>query len=682
MVLRIRGYGIDLHTYFNEVTASAPYDFYIVDNNKGEISAGEVTLEYDEKKEGKKGFLGTAWGLLTDTTNTVATMVEGIIVDILLPLGDGVVYIMSKCVGEGVTSSRIIYNQVDKISVDYWTHKDNANTVPGMMAKVVTPVYNLFYQVAVIVDMMCLLVISIKIMFTSTAEQKAKYKESLVSWVVGVAMLTLFPFVMKYVVVLNNTVVGTLQSYSISNTSGGSVELPAVKPKILSVSSTIDAIKMFGKSEFVLSMIYDSNDSRHNDSSISPLQINDSMMRIRLYAQYKKKVLLAIIYFILIGQTLIILFMYYKRAFMLAFLIVLFPLVAMTYVIDKMGDKKAQSFEIWFKEYVVNVIVNLFHALVYTIVISLSVEAYLKNDAYWLFMIIAVLFLFEGEKILRSIFGAESQANTIGDLAATGLAMKGAATSAVGMVGGNGGATGSNQDRRDASNAEDRQKKRENTPTPGAGGNSSQPPPSGGDSGGDSGGSGGGDSGGDSGGSDGGAQQPTGGDTSAARDTVIQNAYKRRLKKGFASRAINNVSKGAGMAIAATYGMSKGDTGGGIAANTLGAATVGGMVGKALSEPASKLANTIEKNASGKKLAKDISKGKMDGELGLDPSQGAPGLPPTLSPDEIIGKHGESVQEIYREALAAMAMAAAKKGQAAGEAAYWDYIDKNTMSKS
>ncbi len=373
------GYAINLYSLLDEYS-SGNFKIKIVDEAGAEYDAGSLSVTESKTTKEEPGLLATLWGLIVDPASTVATMVEEILVELLLPLGDGLVYLISKSVGEVVTTGRLVYNKVNRVSIDYWNIVPGETTVRGMMAKVVTPWYNFFRQIAIIVYMMTLLVIGIKIMFSSTADQKAKFKDSLASWIVGVAMLTMFPYVMKYVVTINNTMVQSIHDYA------NRTDATCANPKILNVS-TKQAFKMFGKSSFVENML---SENPTGGSKIDATTIRDSMMRVRLYAQYKKKIILTAVYFIMIGQMVVILFMYYKRAFMIAFLITLFPLVAMTYVLDKMGDKKAQSFEIWFKEFIVNVIVQLFHAVVYAVIISLGVEKYMTDDGQWLFMIISI----------------------------------------------------------------------------------------------------------------------------------------------------------------------------------------------------------------------------------------------------------------------------------------------------
>lgn len=658
------GYAINLYSVLDSYE-SGTFSIKIIDNAGNEYDAGELELTKRTTTEEEPGLLATLWNLITDPVQTVATMVEEILVELLLPLGDGLVYLVSKSVGEVVTTSRLVYNEVNRVSVDYWNIPSGETSVRGMMAKVVTPWYNFFRQIATIVYMMTMVVIGIKIMFSSTADQKAKFKETLTSWVVGVAILTMFPYVMKYVVTINNTMVQSIRDYA----SGS--DATCANPKILNIT-TKEAFKMFGKSSFVENML---SENPAGGSTIDAASIRDSMMRVRLYAQYKKKVILTAVYFIMIGQMIVILFMYYKRAFMLAFLITLFPLVAMTYVLDKMGDKKAQSFEIWFKEFVVNVIVQLFHAVVYAVVVGLGVEKYMTDDGQWLFMIISILFLFEGEKILRGIFNVKGAANSVGDLAATGLAVYGVAKGAKGLFKGEKDSGGSAQDKKDMKGIDQRQAQRAEM-NQGGGANAAKTPPGGG-SGGGAGGSGGGSDGSyDKDNEPAGVGAPAGSDPSAAKDQILKTAMQRRTKRGLASRMIKTGGKIAGAGIAATYGLSKGDVGGKSAVESaFFSAAAGSSIGGTLTAPVSAVANKIEQRAKGKNTAKKIEQGKMDDLI-------AQSIPPDIDPKAEIGKHGETVQEIYRQALAEMAKVSATKGKAKGEQAYWNYIDEHTKSNS
>lgn len=614
-------------------------------------------------------------GLKEDFTG----MIQEILVELFVGVGDGILYMVSTSVGELVTTDGIIYNDVDKVNVNYW-EDSVAGSVKGILSAVVIKWSDVFFTIAIIVYMMVLVVAGIQVLLHGTADKKAQYKEYLVSWVVGLGILFLFPYVMKYTVLLNESAVGSIAVADRGETPPeADADAEAIIDGYLTSNKPWGA---FGKMEFVRLMSGVADDPNLKDGAeitednVKTL-VKSPMLQTRAYAQLRGNFVLLIVYFILIGQMIVLLFVYYKRAFMLAFLITVFPLVAMTYAVDKMGDKKAQSFGIWFKEFVINVVVQTFHAIVYYVVVSTSVKAYIASDGgNWLFMIISVLFLFQGEKILRNIFNVKSKANTLGTLAGTGLAMYGAVTSL--GKGGGGGGIASEQDTADSKAANQRQTARTTM-----GGESVAPPqvadPSGGVTTAPSPSTQGPENAGQYRGDDPAGVAQGGFDLGKAQDTVLQGAMKRRLGRGFASGAVNMAGSAVGGLMGATYKMAQGDKDGDgfIAGEAITGAYAGSTIGKGVVSPISAGVNYIERVAEGNKMAKQITNNEMDQALGLDAVMEQV-IPPDVNPDEIAGKNGRTMQQIYREALAEMAKVTARSGKAKGEVAFWNYIQQNT----
>lgn len=597
----------------------------------------------------------SVWDWVTDPIGSLSNLVEEILVEILLPFGDGVLYMVSSSVGELVTTDSIIFNNVKKLNINFW-EDDSSSAVKGMMQEVVEKWYAVFFKIAVMVYMAVLVLAGIQILLHSTAQKTAQYKEYLVSWVTGVAILCLFPFAMKYIVKLSETAVKAVSMTVYTTTTARS-------PAILNDSEA--AAETFGKEEFLNAML----DGDGTSTAISVEDINDSMLQTRALVQQNKKLILIAIYFILIGQMLVLLLMYYKRVFMIAFLITIFPLVAMTFAIDKMGDKKAQTFSIWFKEFVVNIVVQIFHAVVYVIVVNTAVQSYISSQGKnWLFMIISILFLFKGEKVLRSIFGVKSQANTLGDLAATAATY----TAMTSMFKSSGSSTPATaRDTADAEVIKNNNKSRANW-------KSTSPSSTGGSAGGTTGGSSGNaKSSGQKTGDDPAGVDTSGYDMGAAMDKVAGGAMKHRLKNGIASGLAKRGVSAAGRVVGATYGLSKGNADGKMASNVAASSLAGSKMAKGATAPITSAINKVEREVHGRKMASDIRLGLEDEALGLNVPEAAL-LPPDVDPDEIVGKNGESMQQIYREALAAMATATARGGKAKGEVAFWNYVQKNT----
>ena len=584
--------------------------------------------------------------------NTMVTLVESILVRLTLHLGDGLFFFVSKSVGEIVSIDAIVYNCVDKLNINYWG-PGSGTAVKTFFKGVIEKWYDAFFGIAIIVYMMVLIVAGIQILLHSTAEKTAQYKEYIVSWVTGVAILFFFPYAMKYIVMLNETAIIAIRGESYT---------PTISSPAFLQEDWQTANDTFGKPEFVEKMTGGAG------------TVNGSMLKIRELALTNKKFSLVIIYFIMIGQSLVLLMMYYKRVFMMAFLITIFPLVAMTFAIDKMGDKKAQSFGIWFKEFVVNVVVQIFHATVYSVLVSACVNSFVaSNGEDWLFMILSQFFLFQGEKILRSIFEIKSKANTIGDLAASAAIFDSMRKELKNHKANNVKDVGSKQDTADdnAIDARNEARGKFGVPPPTYGAVAAREATEQADSG----------SGGESDNNSQEQNRMAPFDASAAMDTVVKGASKNRLRSGIASGLAKRGVNVMGGVLGATYAMSKGDTNGEMYSNMISDGYAGTKIARGLLTPATSAINVAERRISGELLAARIESGAEDGNLGLD----ATGLdivvetpPADVDIDEVVDKHGVTTQEVYRQALAEMARATAKGGRAKGEEAFWKSVEKST----
>ncbi len=120
-----------------------------------------------------------------------------------------------------------------------------------------------------------------------------------------------------------------------------------------------------------------------------------------------------IVYIGIVFQTIFYLIAYINRMLKVAFLIVISPLITVTYSIDKMGDGKAQALDTWLKEYIYTILIQPFHCIIYFSFISISFA--LVNEGGFDFSfnqlsagilaILCIKFINDGEKIVRKIFG-------------------------------------------------------------------------------------------------------------------------------------------------------------------------------------------------------------------------------------------------------------------------------------
>ncbi|MBQ9267011.1 MAG: cell envelope integrity protein TolA [Clostridia bacterium] len=164
-------------------------------------------------------------------------------------------------------------------------------------------------------------------------------------------------------------------------------------------------------------------------NEVIPALEKDVMGEMRMLAGQTGRFAYALVWYILFFQMIILLCMYYKRVIVMAILLIIYPLAAMTYPLDKVKDGKAQSLETWYKEFTVNILVQIAHAVVYVVLVEAGRNIYVANSNNWLFFLLAILFLFPAERLLRAIFGLKGstinnlQANVAGSVAGVATAV-------------------------------------------------------------------------------------------------------------------------------------------------------------------------------------------------------------------------------------------------------------------
>lgn len=226
-----------------------------------------------------------------------------------------------------------------------------------------------------IVGLLSVLVyVGIRIIISSTASDKAKYKQMLMDWLVALCLVFFLHYIMSFTLTLVDSITNAI--------AGDGAE---------TVIITVE-----GQGSFKTNLL---------GAARFKTQYND----------FGQKIAYLIMYLALVIYTLMFTWFYLKRLLMMAFLTLIAPVVALTYPIDKMNDGKAQAFDSWLKEYVFNALIQPFHLIIYTVFVGSAMDLASSNVIY---MIAALAFIMPAEKILRKFFGFEKAgAGTLGALA-------------------------------------------------------------------------------------------------------------------------------------------------------------------------------------------------------------------------------------------------------------------------
>lgn len=301
------------------------------------------------------------------------------------------------------------YYYLDDDGEEVKTSKQNmATELRGTISKWYVTLRN----IALVAMMIILVYIGIRMLLSTIASDKAKYKQMLQDWFMALLLLFLMHYIMAFSVKIVEKVTDIVDS-SVDDKQYFS---------LIPYSEDSGKEKKFKKfiKEAGLEDCYitaDGQPTKDADDASGILYPTNLMGYIRIDAElttfgtvYIGK---ALCYFILVLMTIYFVFTYLKRVLYMAFLTIIAPLVAVTYPIDKIKDGSAQGFDRWFKEYVFNLLIQPLHLLLYYILVT---SAWNLSSTNIIYSLVALGFMIPAEKLLRNFFGFE-KAHTPGLLA-------------------------------------------------------------------------------------------------------------------------------------------------------------------------------------------------------------------------------------------------------------------------
>lgn len=357
----------------------------------------------------------------------------------------------NKFVQEEVTSGnyKAEYNYKDKYNIvihknatsfmpsytyDIYKIESSSQTYYASTAYNLRPIianwYNILRDISIVGMLSILVYVGIRIMLSSTAGDKAKYKQLLVDWVVAICLLFLMQYIMSFSNIAVKKVTSVIQSAVVSTTESDKLsenEKKAAKEKgkldgdVAVTRGTqlfeIEDKELVNKAYQILveenktdtkykdlfkngNLYWPTNNFTEQARMLAQLTDKDDDATNYAYASIGYK----IIYIVLVLYTLIFTWTYVKRVVYMAFLTMIAPLVALTYPIDKMNDGKAQAFNMWFKEYIFNLLIQPLHLILYMVLIGSAMTFASQNLIY---AVVAIGFMTPAEKLMRKFFGFE-----------------------------------------------------------------------------------------------------------------------------------------------------------------------------------------------------------------------------------------------------------------------------------
>ena len=244
---------------------------------------------------------------------------------------------------------------------------------------VISKWYFALRNLAIVALLSILVYIGIRILISSSADDKAKYKQRMMDWLVAMCLLFFMHYIMAFAVKLTEKITKAVNSmnepYYITF---GDSDSKLKDYKYEAGSGDSEGENIFNVSDGLGKTLYDNNIiTDYNGKYIFMWPTNlTGKARIELQLEPTEDLTeddiemrqfgYTVIYLALVMYTILFLFRYLKRVMMLAFLTIIAPLMAMTYPLDKLQDGSAQGFNTWLKEYIFNLLIQPVHLILYT----------------------------------------------------------------------------------------------------------------------------------------------------------------------------------------------------------------------------------------------------------------------------------------------------------------------------
>lgn len=287
-----------------------------------------------------------------------------------------------------ISPQDILFDKLEITDVNFFNFDNSLSEGVLTIRKNIAIWYYALRNLAIGILLAILIYVGIRMAISTVASDEAKYKVMLKDWLVSFILVFLMQYIIAFTLNANNALVNIMEK-AMGESTDNSI-----------FSDVVDTFALQGADPFSFTMGFGS----------------------------------AVAFCILVGVTLSFLIFYIKRMLTLAFLVIISPIVTVTYAIDKMGDNQSQALNKWVKEFVYTVLIQPFQCLIY-IVFATTALTLMQDKTLGAAILgcIMLLFIHQAEHIVRGIFSFE-HAHNLGDTFMT-LALMKSLGSSLGKIG-------------------------------------------------------------------------------------------------------------------------------------------------------------------------------------------------------------------------------------------------------
>ena len=244
----------------------------------------------------------------------------------------------------------------------------------GALQKVVSSWYVALRNIAIVALLSILLYLGIRIVISSSSAEKATYKQTLLDWLIALILVFGMHYIMSFALTMTENI-----SEILDNVTNPLIKVPIqINSQITSWTNDFTVVTNLPGYVRLVAGIANSNENT------------------LVAVEY------AIIYLVMIAYTIMFTIIYLKRVIYMAFLTVIAPLTAVTYPFRKKNAPGGNAFAVWLREYIVNLLIQPIHLLLYSVVIGSTMQLAVEHPIY---AIVALACLIPAQKLFFEIFG-------------------------------------------------------------------------------------------------------------------------------------------------------------------------------------------------------------------------------------------------------------------------------------
>ena len=258
-----------------------------------------------------------------------------------------------------VTIDDILFNRVGITDINFFD-LDGAGSALRVLRELIAGWYYTLRNLSIVILLCILVYLGIRIAISTVASEKAVYKKMLIDWMVSFAIIFVIHYIILITINVSNALVDIIGNAQSAELAQSTSFWNSYMGEVFGLAGSWKILEGLGGSIMYL------------------------MLGVALFGY---------------------LFVYIKRMVTIAFLILIAPIITITYSIDKIKDSKSQALDTWVKEFAFNVLLQPFDCLIYVILVSSAISITGQGIGGLVLAIIMLTFRKQAMDIVKNMFG-------------------------------------------------------------------------------------------------------------------------------------------------------------------------------------------------------------------------------------------------------------------------------------